>query len=314
MGKYGKVYLRRFVFAVVVLACMFIWQQENKSFRIKSLFPETSRTYFQHQSSRGDLSSPPNDLVSLKDLPQEDNDLIEYIRKSWILSPSNTNQSQNPRGGVDYSQIGQSRIVDEFLGGRRSGFYVECGAANGKNLSNSLFFEETRDWKGLLVEADPGAFQELLKLHRNVYLLNACLSPSPQSTKLNFTTADVLGGLERFMESTHKKWIRRKQQQLNQPLTVQCFPLFSVLSALGVDHVDYFSLDVEGAELDILETIPFDRITFDVITVEYNVAFCPKCSLDKLKKLDQLLTSTGLYSLNRTIANLDAMFVRNILL
>ncbi len=313
MGKYGKVYRGRFVFAVVGLACMFIWQYGNNSFSPKPLFPETFLTHLKHRSSRDDLSLPPNDLVSLKNLPQEDNSLIEYIRKSWILSPSNTNQSQNPRRGVHYSQIGQSRIVDEFLGGRRSGFYVECGAAEGKKLSNSLFFEETRDWKGLLVEADPGAFQELLKLHRNAYLLNACLSPSPQSTKLNFTTAGVLGGLERFMESTHKKWIMRVQQ-LKQPLTVQCFPLFSVLSALGVDHVDYFSLDVEGAELDILKTIPFDRITFDVMTVEYHVAACPKCSLSKLKELDQLLTRTGLYSLNRTIANLDAMFVRKALL
>ncbi len=314
MEKYGKVYLGRFVFVVVVLACMFIWQYENNCFSLKSLFPETFRTHLKHQSARDNLSSPPNDLVSLKNLPQEDNSLIEYIRKSWILSPSNTNQSQNPRRGVDYSQMGQSRIVDEFLGGRRSGFYVECGAAKGETFSNSLFFEETRGWKGLLVEADQGAFQELLKLHRNAYLLNACLSPSPQSTKLNFTTAGVLGGLERFMESTHKKRIVQEQQQLKQPLTVQCFPLFSVLSALGVDHVDYFSLDVEGAELDILKTIPFDRITFDVMTVEYHVAACPKCSLSKLKELDQLLTRTGLYSLNRTIANLDAMFVRKALL
>ena len=47
---------------------------------------------------------------------------------------------------------------------------------------------------------------------------------------------------------------------------VVCFPLFGVLKALNVTKVDYFSLDVEGNEMDVLRTIPFDLID---ITVEY---------------------------------------------
>jgi hypothetical protein len=41
----------------------------------------------------------------------------------------------------------------------------------------------------------------------------------------------------------------------------QCFPLYSLLMALGNPTVDYFSLDVEGAELDILRTLPWDKVT-----------------------------------------------------
>ncbi len=40
---------------------------------------------------------------------------------------------------------------------------------------------------------------------------------------------------------------------------VQCMPLFSLLAALNVTTVDYFSLDVEGSELKVLKTIPFDK-------------------------------------------------------
>jgi len=54
----------------------------------------------------------------------------------------------------------------------------------------------------------------------------------------------------------------------SQEIQVQCFPFFSFLSALGVDTVDYFSLDVEGLELKILHTIPFDRILIKVFSVE----------------------------------------------
>jgi hypothetical protein len=50
--------------------------------------------------------------------------------------------------------------------------------------------------------------------------------------------------------------------------TVQCLLLFTLLSYVkanamedvNVMEVDYFSLDVEGNELDVLKTIPFDSV------------------------------------------------------
>ena len=48
-----------------------------------------------------------------------------------------------------------------------------------------------------------------------------------------------------------------------------CFPFFSLMLALNVTHVDYFSLDVEGLELAVLKTIPFDQIDISVFTVEF---------------------------------------------
>lgn len=41
---------------------------------------------------------------------------------------------------------------------------------------------------------------------------------------------------------------------------VQCMPLFSLLTAINVTTIDYFSLDVEGSELKVLKTIPFDKV------------------------------------------------------
>ena len=50
---------------------------------------------------------------------------------------------------------------------------------------------------------------------------------------------------------------------------VPCFPLESFLLALNRTKVDFFSLDVEGLELKMLETIPFDQIDISVLTVEH---------------------------------------------
>ena len=50
---------------------------------------------------------------------------------------------------------------------------------------------------------------------------------------------------------------------------VQCFPLRSYLLALNVTTVDYFSLDVEGAEYKVLLTIPWDKVDIKTLSVEY---------------------------------------------
>ena len=37
---------------------------------------------------------------------------------------------------------------------------------------------------------------------------------------------------------------------------------------LGNPTVDYFSLDIEGAELQVLKTIPFDKVDIKILDVE----------------------------------------------
>ncbi len=50
-------------------------------------------------------------------------------------------------------------------------------------------------------------------------------------------------------------------------VNVQCFPLYSILLAMGQRRrVDFFSLDIEGHELKVLKTIPFHKIDFRVCT------------------------------------------------
>jgi hypothetical protein len=50
---------------------------------------------------------------------------------------------------------------------------------------------------------------------------------------------------------------------------VPCFPLESLMAALNRTRIDYLSLDIEGAELDVLKTIPWDRLDIRILSVEY---------------------------------------------
>jgi hypothetical protein len=47
-------------------------------------------------------------------------------------------------------------------------------------------------------------------------------------------------------------------------LRLQCLPLYSILLALGNPTVNYFSLDIEGAEFPVLRSIPWDKVDIQV--------------------------------------------------
>ena len=52
---------------------------------------------------------------------------------------------------------------------------------------------------------------------------------------------------------------------------VQCLPFYSILLATNITQIDYFSLDVEGHELEILKTIPWDKIEIKVVYSLFNI-------------------------------------------
>ena len=49
---------------------------------------------------------------------------------------------------------------------------------------------------------------------------------------------------------------------------VPCVALGSILSTFGVSHIDFFSLDVEGAELEVLQTLDLSAVHVNVIVIE----------------------------------------------
>ena len=49
---------------------------------------------------------------------------------------------------------------------------------------------------------------------------------------------------------------------------VPCRPLGPLLELYGVQHIDLWILDVEGAEEEVLSSVDFARLTVDVIVVE----------------------------------------------
>ena len=76
--------------------------------------------------------------------------------------------------GVSWSSIHNFTLT--LFKNQKFGFFIEAGALDGEQLSNSLWLEKENKWTGLLVEPNPSSFKEILKKNRKCWKINTCLS------------------------------------------------------------------------------------------------------------------------------------------
>lgn len=196
------------------------------------------------------------------DIPADHVDVIKIIKEQFLIKPSkepynlNNPEESNP-------SMGQAQRIDFILKGKQNGFYIECGGLDGELRSNTLFFERERGWNGLLIEADPKNFEQMITKQRKAWLSPACLAPVSHPTSVQFQQEENQGHI------VGKQDKDSPGSEMGAVVDVQCFPLYSYLLALNQTTVDYFSLDVEGAELSVLKTIPWEKVDIKTLSVEF---------------------------------------------
>eukprot|EP00747_Dinoflagellata_sp_TGD_P079015 gnl/TRDRNA2_/TRDRNA2_160334_c0_seq1.p1 gnl/TRDRNA2_/TRDRNA2_160334_c0~~gnl/TRDRNA2_/TRDRNA2_160334_c0_seq1.p1 ORF type:complete len:324 (-),score=45.43 gnl/TRDRNA2_/TRDRNA2_160334_c0_seq1:108-953(-) len=202
---------------------------------------------------------------------------IETLLMPPASLPYNLKKHRTEKTSI--SQLGQDMWVDEVLGHMKDGFVLESGAYDGETHSNSLFFELFRNWQCLLVEADPHSQDRLASKNRRCHVLKAGLSVTDQPSMFDFKEAAELGGIMDTFSTEHQNRITKEiaegtnmadHPEAGAEVSVPAYPLNMVMKQLNRTTIDYWSLDVEGAELSILQGTDFKTLEIGVITVEYN--------------------------------------------
>ncbi|KAK9302061.1 hypothetical protein QLX08_005800 [Tetragonisca angustula] len=238
---------------------------------------------------------------------------LNEIRKYWIIrrfDPRKSYNLQNPE--VEDQSMGQTRIIRTILKDMRSGFFVECGAYDGETRSNTLALEQFFGWRGLLIEADPLNFSNMMDKNRNAYLTATCLSIKPYPSLSTFLMAKNVGRLHDVHDPDGHLPNSPDVAHNGVHISVQCFPFIDLMAALNVTTVNYFSLDIEGYELQVLKTIPFDKIDIETLSVEFSHI------KDGEKELIDFMSSKGYHAHSfvirpNNLAN-DVIFVKQSLM
>jgi FkbM family methyltransferase len=168
-----------------------------------------------------------------------------------------------------YSQLNQDLNVLEVYKNKKQGYFVEIGASDGINLSNTYLLEKEYNWKGICVEPIPYRYNQLIVNRPNSYCSNYAVY-NKSNLEVVFDIAnnfDLLSGINETLDSFHKQEVEINKTQIK----VFTITLNDILEKYNAPtFIEYLSLDTEGSEYEILSAINFNKYVFGVIDVEHN--------------------------------------------
>lgn len=171
--------------------------------------------------------------------------------------------------GQYYGHEGQDAFIHRtFFPDLTGGVFLDIGAYDGVTWSNTLFFERALGWTGLCVEASPSRYAELVR-HRPGPCLNVALSDREGTAEfLDIVDGPMMmGGLAETFTPSQRAFVDTLIQDA-RTIQVPVRRLDTVLAEHGIAHVHYCSIDTEGAERRIVQSIDFARVTIDVFSLE----------------------------------------------
>ena len=170
------------------------------------------------------------------------------------------------------SQLGQDLFVLSELGFKENGFFVEFGATNGVDLSNTHILEKKFNWDGVLAEP-AHIWHSALKKNRSTAIETDCVWHSTGKrilfNEVNNSIHDgELSTIDRF---TNMDGHAKSRNSASNKYEVETIFLEDMLEKHNAPkEIDYLSIDTEGSEFEILNSFNFDKYKIKVITCEHN--------------------------------------------
>lgn len=236
------------------------------------------------------------DLIKKSKMGEKGNFLITYLESSKTENCSEIFQNIND----SKSQLSQDIFVLDYLNFKKNGFFVEFGAANGLDLSNTYMLEKQYNWTGII--AEPGiVWHESIAIHRNCNFSKLCVWEST-GDELDFdeTSIPELSTFSKYVSHDNHK---RKSSNRYKVKTISLNDLLSKYDAPKT--IDYISIDTEGSEFQILKKFDFDKYEVKIFTIEHNYT-------KHRAKIFQLMTAKGYIRVYENLSRFDDWYIKKV--
>jgi FkbM family methyltransferase len=174
------------------------------------------------------------------------------------------------------SQDNQDKYLEtNIFKGYKNGFYVDVGAHDGISFNNTLYFEKNNNWTGINIEPIKKVFDNLVMNRPNNINLNCAVCNNDGETEFLCNTGytEMLSGIKDNFDIRHLYRIQTENIQMGSTteiIKVNTKKLETIFDENNVSHINYLSIDVEGAEFEVIKSINFDKVFIDVIGFENN--------------------------------------------
>ena len=187
-----------------------------------------------------------------------------------------------------YSQYNQDEFLEkEVFNGYKNGFFVDVGAHNGISHNNTLYFEKNHNWTGINIEPIKSVFDKLCANRPDNINLNLAICNKDGETDFYCNTGytEMISGIIETFDKRHLKRLNNENNKHGSKTDIIKVPtkrLEGIFDEYNIKHINYLSIDVEGAEFEVIKSINFNNIFIDVIGFENNYN---DCSLPIIKYL-----------------------------
>jgi FkbM family methyltransferase len=153
-------------------------------------------------------------------------------------------------------ELMDKKIIEKYLN-YENGVYIEIGGNNGLFQSNTAHLEFYKNWTGILVEALPKKFEEMKINRPKSICYNSCLS-NESGKQVIFYDVNLMSFIKNSRKSDDgdSQWISLAENCQNikkTNLILLTETLENILIECNLKKIDFFSLDVEGHELQVLQ-------------------------------------------------------------
>lgn len=161
-----------------------------------------------------------------------------------------------------YSQHNIDLFLLDLFKEKENGFFIEAGAHNGIDQNNTFLLEKKLKWKGLLVEPNPHTFARCLQ-NRSCIIENYAL------VAFDFLDEEVSGDF--FQSSFEGSMMGGCAHLHHKNDKVKAIQLSKLLDNHQIKNIDFFSIDVEGYEIEVLNGLDFEKHRPSYILYENHV-------------------------------------------
>lgn len=161
-----------------------------------------------------------------------------------------------------------------FKGSDSPGTYIELGAFDGVKESNTRFFDECLGWTGLLIEGNPKKYSQLIANRPNAHKMQF----APSCSQIDENKGKTIGFYSTIFTNAALVGVKSDYEgKENLVVEVPCGTLTNaILDVFPDGNVNFFSLDVEGSEPNVLKTLDFSKVKIDVLIAEGWNNNCPR--------------------------------------
>tara|TARA_Y100001968_G_scaffold190418_2_gene174448 strand:- start:1342 stop:2085 length:744 start_codon:yes stop_codon:yes gene_type:complete len=211
--------------------------------------------------------------INYKILPKYISKVFKKLSDLFIkLSILSKNISSNiyPYKALNNLDIKLSNYLPEIL--NKDTFYVEVGANDGINQSNTFFLEKKYKAKGLLIEPCQSLFQKCIvnRSSENIFENCALVDSDYQYDHIELIYANLMSisPSTSSLDINNHLQSSRVHEKISYKLYSKAKTLSEVLLDNNIKEIDLLSIDVEGSELNLLNGIDFDIYLVKNILIE----------------------------------------------